>query len=74
MKNIEFRKGEIPCLVSVTCDKCKKIYDDQLELQEFLCIDTIAGYGSVFGDGFDVELDLCQYCVKEILGPYLRII
>ena len=32
-----------------------------------------AGYGSVFGDGNVVTGTLCQYCVQEILGPYLSI-
>ncbi len=26
-----------------------------------------------FKDGAEIELDLCQHCVKEVLGQYLRI-
>lgn len=29
------------------------------------------GYSSIFGDGVIVRLDLCQYCVKKLLGEYL---
>jgi antitoxin CcdA len=60
------------------CDKCHKKFDDKnldeiYEIQEFLHIRNVGGYGSVFGDGAEIELDLCQHCVKEVLGKYLRI-
>ena len=60
---------------SVTCDICKKVYlsDDIFETQEFVYIRNDCGYGSVFGDGDEIELDICQHCLKEILGKYIRI-
>lgn len=33
-----------------------------------------AGYGSLFGDSNKVEGDLCDACLHELLGPYLRIV
>ncbi len=31
------------------------------------------GFGSIFGDGNEVSVDLCQQCVKDTLGAWLRI-
>ncbi|MBC9925395.1 hypothetical protein IT777_26630 (plasmid) [Klebsiella quasipneumoniae] len=59
-------------LSAKTCDRCRRRAEkDNLEFQEFLTIDHRAGYGSVFGDGSRLRLDLCQHCVKEILGQWL---
>lgn len=63
-------------LESVVCDRCKKecdVEDDILELQEFLHIKFVGGYKSVFGDMNIVEADICQRCLKAILGDVLRI-
>ncbi len=62
---------------TLTCDRCGKIagVDDlDLEFQEYLKIDFEAGYASVFGDGNKVCAEFCQACVKEVLGPWLRVI
>lgn len=61
----------------VTCDKCGKSYsyDDmegQMEIQEFHRIDFHGGYSSVFGDMSHVECDLCQSCLKEMIGNFCR--
>jgi len=60
-------------LESITCDRCKKVYDDIMELQEFLNYSNDAGYGSVMGDGNELRMELCQHCVKEVLGPFIRV-
>jgi hypothetical protein len=44
------------------------------EFGEMVCIESKAGYGSIFGDGKDVLVDLCQHCFKLVLGPWLRVI
>lgn len=62
--------------VSVVCDVCGKSFsmeDDVFEVQEFVHIRLHGGYGSVFGDGDLVELDMCQHCLKKHLGEYVRI-
>jgi len=30
------------------------------------------GYHSVFGDGMEIEIDLCQQCLKDLLGKWVR--
>ena len=52
------------------CDKCKKEISNDIELQETHSINFIGGYGSVFGDGNKVECDLCQNCLKELIGDF----
>lgn len=59
-------------LISVTCDVCKQEQDPSFGL----CYQTIraeAGYASVLGDGNIYELDICDACFKEILGPYCTV-
>lgn len=58
-----------------SCDRCKRHADaDDAEFHEFLTIDRQAGYGSVFGDGQQLKLDLCQHCVKTVLGDWMKIL
>lgn len=47
--------------------------DMDCELQERIAIRFRAGYGSLFGDGNLVEADICQHCLQEVFGKYLRI-
>lgn len=59
----------------IICDICGKKYnvlEDDFEAQEFHHINFIGGYDSVFGDGNQVTCDICQHCLKEILGKYLK--
>jgi hypothetical protein len=61
---------------SIICDRCNRHAEsdsDHFEFQEFLSIDNIGGYGSAIGDGTRFQLDLCQYCVKELLLPFARL-
>jgi antitoxin CcdA len=75
MKKFENVETIIPVLKSIVCDCCKKEYleTDVFELEEFINISKINGYGSIFGDGSILELDLCQHCIKNFLGEYIRI-
>jgi len=62
---------------SVICDKCKTEFyyneqKDELETQEFCYIRFIGGYNSVFGDGNEVKIDLCQHCLKELIGDLIE--
>ena len=59
-------------LVYVECDCCGKRIDDQMELQECLTHTDIGGYNSIFGDGVEWSIDLCQDCIKKLLGPYIK--
>jgi antitoxin CcdA len=57
-----------------TCDVCgrRATTTDTFEYQEFTTIGVHGGYGSVFGDGVELECDICQRCLKEKLGEYFR--
>ena len=56
------------------CDKCglEATYDDVVEWQEFYHIRFTGGYGSVFGDESRIECDLCQKCLKGMIGDICR--
>jgi hypothetical protein len=75
IKTVE-RLEKVQDVVSKTCDVCKKEYmdrqEDWVEMQEFHHIRLMGGYGSVFGDSCEWELDICQHCLKEKLGEYMR--
>ena len=63
-------KKEIQKAVSIQCDRCKKEYDieDIFEIQEFHHIRFTGGYKSSFGDTTKVECDLCQHCLRALIG------
>lgn len=47
-----------------------------VEIFEFHSMTLIgfnAGYDSLFGDGSRVEIDVCEPCLKEMLGSWLRV-
>ena len=63
-----------PFTSQIRCDRCGLLADcGEIEFHEMTCIDAKAGYGSIFGDGNDVQVDLCQLCLKLTLGPWLRV-
>jgi hypothetical protein len=60
-------------IISVKCDKCKKEYDvNDFETQEFHHIKFTGGYCSVFGDGTEVECDICQHCLHHMIANICR--
>lgn len=61
-------------VVEVSCDRCSRIIDDPMEEQEMLSMRFTGGYSSVFGDGVEVEIDLCQQCLKDLIGGFCRYI
>jgi hypothetical protein len=64
-----------PTVVGMVCDRCKKVYDENsYEIHEFLSWKMTAGYGNTtYGDLNRLEIDLCQYCTKEVLGDWIRV-
>jgi hypothetical protein len=68
------------------CDICHEIYKDPTvtdtskpqdnlwEFQEFHLIRFTGGYGSVFGDGTEVECDICQHCLEKMIKGHYRIV
>ncbi|ENZ77882.1 MULTISPECIES: hypothetical protein [Ralstonia] len=71
----EYRTRTISEVVASTCNRCQRHLsaDEPGEWQERLSFDHSCGFDSVFGDGNTISLDLCQHCVQEVLGEWLRI-
>ena len=69
----EIVEREVKTIAGISCDVCKRNIplDDIMEIQEMVHIEFIGGYGSVFGDGDQVTLDMCQHCFKEKLGGFV---
>ncbi|EJD6412119.1 hypothetical protein I5F07_19920 [Proteus vulgaris] len=69
-----FSAHEVITVSAKSCDRCNcHAEKDDSEFNEFLSIDRLAGFGSVFGDGNRLTLDLCQHCVKSLLNPWLSV-
>jgi len=63
-----------PFTSQIRCDRCNLLATDgEIEFHEMTSIDAKAGYGSIFGDGNNVQIDMCQHCLKLTLGPWLRV-
>lgn len=72
----KYKKQSIDILSAFTCDKCGREADfenDGFEAQEFISIEKKAGFASVFGDGNELNIDLCQHCFKDLLGLWVKI-
>ena len=65
-------------LYSIQCDVCKRIFINNLDstdyyaINDFFSIEKDCGYGSIFGDGNKISLDVCGNCTKELLGKYIK--
>lgn len=57
------------------CNKCARDIDvdEMTESQEVFRYRDIGGYGSVWGDGTDYEIVLCQRCAYGLLAPYATV-
>jgi hypothetical protein len=53
------------------CDRRAEL--DDPEFHESLTIDRVVELGSFFGDGEFIQFDLCQHCVRDFLGSWVRI-
>lgn len=71
----EYSTKLVPEISACACDRCGRRMspDDPYEWQEKMSLDWEGGFDSVFGDGTHVSLDLCQHCIRETLGQWLRI-
>ena len=71
----EYQGRTIQELAACTCDRFKRRLtpDEPGEWQELFSFDHTCGFDSVFGDSNTVSVDLCQYCIQEVLGMWLRI-
>ena len=56
----------------IVCDRCgEEVRRDGRDFELMTSIGFQAGYLSIFGDGNRVEIDLCEPCVRDTLGPWL---
>lgn len=68
------RVEPIEVVHELCCDRCgSEARRDEAAFQEFVSIDQVAGYGSVFGDGSRVQIDLCPACLKALAGKWIRV-
>jgi hypothetical protein len=74
MKSTVIVDKKVSEITSIVCDKCKEEYsvNELMEIQEFLHISFTSGYDSVFGDMTQVECDICQHCLKGLIGDICR--
>ena len=72
MKHVMGENTRIELVYGYTCDSCQMEIVTPSELQESLTWSNRGGSGSVFGDGTDMTLDLCQRCIKEHLGKFIQ--
>lgn len=63
-----------PMIAGVVCDRCKAEVRDAIELREVVHVRLHAGYGSAWGDGNLVEVDLCDACGHRLLKRYASIV
>jgi hypothetical protein len=62
-------------LVEWTCSVCnRELLTDEVEGQEAFSFSQVGGYYSVFGDGAEIYIDICQHCMKEKLGEFCTVI
>jgi len=61
---------ELQVADKIFCDRCKKEVKDEMEIQEMYRIRFIGGWASVFGDENSISCDLCQQCLKELIGDF----
>jgi hypothetical protein len=73
MINWEEKQTTTNVAVSVTCDSCKKkiLIDRNFEHLEIFYIKHACGFNSIFEDEFEIDIQLCQQCVKKRLGDII---
>lgn len=76
IKMLKYEKITTEQAMCAICDRCgREMRKDDCdgEWNARVSIAFRAGYASIFGDGNDVELDLCQHCLKDLLGQWIRV-
>lgn len=64
----------IKAISTLICDSCgKQATIDDFSFHEFISINHHCGYGSIHGDGNQLNVDLCQQCFADMCGDTLTI-
>jgi hypothetical protein len=62
-------------IMALVCDGCGlEAKTDDYEFHEFISVKQRCGYGSIHGDGNNIETDLCQQCFADMCGDTLKVI
>lgn len=62
-------------IMALICDGCAlETKADDYEFNEFISVKRRCGYGSIHGDGNNIETDLCQQCFADMCGDTLKVI
>lgn len=56
----------------IRCDRCGKEVE-RVGFGDMVSIGFATRYGSIFGDGNRVEVDLWEPCLRDTLGVWLRV-
>lgn len=71
---LEYQDKVVQEVAACTCDRChRRMAFGDPDWFEKLSVSLTGGFDSIFGDGNKVEIDLCQQCVRDTLGTWLRI-
>ena len=73
---LEYQDKVVQEVAACTCDRCQKRMtrdDYDSGWHERVSLWFRGGFGSIFGDGNEVSVDLCQQCVQDTLGAWLRV-
>lgn len=65
---------DAPRIVGVVCDCCRAELRDDIDIHEVVHLRLHAGYGSAWGDGNTVDVDLCDACGHQTFVPYARVV
>lgn len=72
MKKLRYIQAEE--VAEIVCDRCLKCFGrNDPNYHEIQSLEFVGGYGSIFGDGMEVAIDLCPACLQETLGSWLRV-
>lgn len=70
----KLQKKMIQQVSGYICDRCGREAEvGDMEAEEFISIERVGGCRSIFGDGNRISADICQHCLKEVLGKWLNI-
>lgn len=62
-------------IIKLICDGCglEASVDEGYEFGEFISVKRTCGYGSIHGDGNQIDIDLCQQCFTDMCGNTLKV-